>query len=37
MNLFSRSMQDRTDVSWHMLGCTWDLRLPTNNSWMSDF
>ncbi len=28
MKSFPRIMQDRTFVSWHMLGCTWSLRLP---------
>ncbi len=31
MECFSRSRQDRTFVSWHMLGCTWGFSLPTNN------
>ncbi len=28
---FSRSIQDRIVVTWHMLGYTWGLRLPTKN------
>ncbi len=28
MKDFPRTMQDRNFVSWHVLGCTWGLRLP---------
>ncbi len=28
MKFFPRTMQDRTFVSWHVLGYTWGLRLP---------